>query len=245
MSATAPTPFASLTSAWRSFWSWTRSRITTITAWRTSSRTGTLTTACWVWPGSALRPVTSSAEMRSFRWSVSASDAAAAVCFSGSSGGICEKNKLYSDGKKKSLNTGIITVQNYASHVPPKVSHITFAHEVGHNFGSPVSEQSCFSYMRRSDSEQHTDGILFNHGLKKFLSCIIAFTTKNRLVSQYKDLNILNQEMQAEHIRSCFLRNIRNWSQFLLDLSVFRHLQKHWGRAAVCSEGAVQVISIF
>ncbi|KAJ8407705.1 hypothetical protein AAFF_G00267490 [Aldrovandia affinis] len=55
----------------------------------------------------------------------------------GSSGGICEKTKLYSDGKKKSLNTGIITVQNYASHVPPKVSHITFAHEVGHNFGSP------------------------------------------------------------------------------------------------------------
>lgn len=62
----------------------------------------------------------------------------ARVCFSGSSGGICEKSKLYSDGKKKSLNTGIITVQNYASHVPPKVSHITFAHEVGHNFGSPV-----------------------------------------------------------------------------------------------------------
>uniref|UniRef100_A0A7N6AV78 Disintegrin and metalloproteinase domain-containing protein 10 n=1 Tax=Anabas testudineus TaxID=64144 RepID=A0A7N6AV78_ANATE len=56
---------------------------------------------------------------------------------SGSSGGICEKSKMYSDGKKKSLNTGIITVQNYASHVPPKVSHITFAHEVGHNFGSP------------------------------------------------------------------------------------------------------------
>uniref|UniRef100_A0A3B3ZRD6 Disintegrin and metalloproteinase domain-containing protein 10 n=1 Tax=Periophthalmus magnuspinnatus TaxID=409849 RepID=A0A3B3ZRD6_9GOBI len=56
---------------------------------------------------------------------------------SGSSGGICEKSRMYSDGKRKSLNTGIITVQNYASHVPPKVSHITFAHEVGHNFGSP------------------------------------------------------------------------------------------------------------
>lgn len=63
--------------------------------------------------------------------------------FPGSSGGICEKSKLYSDGKRKSLNTGIITVQNYASHVPPKVSHITFAHEVGHNFGSPV----CYSHM--------------------------------------------------------------------------------------------------
>uniref|UniRef100_A0A669FBJ6 Disintegrin and metalloproteinase domain-containing protein 10 n=1 Tax=Oreochromis niloticus TaxID=8128 RepID=A0A669FBJ6_ORENI len=56
---------------------------------------------------------------------------------SGSSGGICEKSKKYSDGRIKSLNTGIITVQNYGSHVPPKVSHITFAHEVGHNFGSP------------------------------------------------------------------------------------------------------------
>lgn len=60
------------------------------------------------------------------------------LSFIGSSGGICEKSKLYSDGKRKSLNTGIITVQNYGSHVPPKVSHITFAHEVGHNFGSPV-----------------------------------------------------------------------------------------------------------
>lgn len=71
----------------------------------------------------------------------------------GSSGGICEKNKLYSDGKRKSLNTGIITVQNYASHVPPKVSHITFAHEIGHNFGSPVStmlSRTCLSIIKRS-----------------------------------------------------------------------------------------------
>lgn len=71
-----------------------------------------------------------------------------ACSFPGSSGGICEKSKLYSDGKKKSLNTGIITVQNYASHVPPKVSHITFAHEVGHNFGSPVSSFMCHTYVR-------------------------------------------------------------------------------------------------
>lgn len=73
----------------------------------------------------------------------------------GSSGGICEKNKLYSDGKRKSLNTGIITVQNYASHVPPKVSHITFAHEIGHNFGSPVStilSRTCLSIIKCSSS---------------------------------------------------------------------------------------------
>lgn len=71
----------------------------------------------------------------------------------GSSGGICEKSKLYSDGKRKSLNTGIITVQNYASHVPPKVSHITFAHEVGHNFGSPVS--ATISYIGLCQIVQH------------------------------------------------------------------------------------------
>lgn len=88
----------------------------------------------------------------------------------GSSGGICEKSKLYSDGKRKSLNTGIITVQNYGSHVPPKVSHITFAHEVGHNFGSPVSviitcAWVCVAYL-------YTRGLreLFSHTCYLFYS---------------------------------------------------------------------------
>lgn len=61
------------------------------------------------------------------------------VIITGNSGGICDKFTLFKDGVGKSLNTGIITFQNYGSQVPSKVSHITFAHEVGHNFGSPVS----------------------------------------------------------------------------------------------------------
>lgn len=63
---------------------------------------------------------------------------------SGASGGICEKYKSYTEnihGKqvqtKRSLNTGIITFVNYNSRVPPKVSELTLAHEIGHNFGSP------------------------------------------------------------------------------------------------------------
>jgi hypothetical protein len=53
-------------------------------------------------------------------------------------GGICEKMRSSSDGRKI-LNTGVVTFINYGKSVPQRVSEITFAHEVGHNFGSPVS----------------------------------------------------------------------------------------------------------
>lgn len=63
-------------------------------------------------------------------------------------GGVCEKNGHYR-GSLKSLNTGIVTLLNYGKHVPPAVSHVTLAHEIGHNFGSPVSY--CCIYLSRQN----------------------------------------------------------------------------------------------
>ena len=44
-------------------------------------------------------------------------------------GGICSST----------LNTGIVTLLNFGRRVPENINQLTFAHELGHNFGSGVS----------------------------------------------------------------------------------------------------------
>ncbi|KAL1431490.1 hypothetical protein MTO96_014135 [Rhipicephalus appendiculatus] len=69
----------------------------------------------------------------------------------GFSGGICEQ---YQSGGgvvvdtgttgyigRLSLNTGVVTFLNKNMRVPQRVSEITFAHELGHNFGAPHDER--------------------------------------------------------------------------------------------------------
>ncbi|XP_062512100.1 disintegrin and metalloproteinase domain-containing protein 10-like [Corticium candelabrum] len=55
---------------------------------------------------------------------------------SSTAGGICEDYTPFTGGVSKSLNTGVVSLVNYGQTVPITVSRITFAHEIGHNFGS-------------------------------------------------------------------------------------------------------------
>ena len=58
------------------------------------------------------------------------------VAGKGKAGGICENHKRTQKGLQ-SLNTGVVTLMNSGTRVPILKSELTFAHEVGHNLGSP------------------------------------------------------------------------------------------------------------
>ncbi|KAK3597919.1 hypothetical protein CHS0354_042260 [Potamilus streckersoni] len=81
------------------------------------------------------------------------------------SGGVCEKFKQYMEGSKgvkKSLNTGIVTTINYGKEVPSSVSMLTFAHEVGHNFGSPHdSGAACAPFGTNREDANDGNYIMF------------------------------------------------------------------------------------
>ena len=53
-------------------------------------------------------------------------------------GGICDMERAVGNNKMKIYNTGVVTMRLYGRFTPPKVSEVTFAHELGHGFGSQV-----------------------------------------------------------------------------------------------------------
>ncbi|KAJ4943207.1 hypothetical protein JOQ06_005712, partial [Pogonophryne albipinna] len=52
-------------------------------------------------------------------------------------GGICSQQTTLRNGRKSTLNTGVVTIQNYGQFLPPRHVQQTFAHELGHSLGSP------------------------------------------------------------------------------------------------------------
>lgn len=57
----------------------------------------------------------------------------------GNRGGICENSPVRLQTGLRYLNTAIVTFINFGRQQPRSVSVVTTTHELGHNFGSPVS----------------------------------------------------------------------------------------------------------
>lgn len=107
------------------------------------------------------------------------------VFTSGNWGGICSKQTALRYGRDSTLNTGVVTIQNYGQFLPPRHVQLTLAHELGHSLGSILwvyiyiySLTKCFHPSVSLSSP--------NHGLFVLFVC----STRASLNGQFNSLRV-------------------------------------------------------
>lgn len=95
----------------------------------------------------------------------------------------------------KSLNTGIVTINNYNSRVPELVTLLTVAHEVGHSFGSehdpegtcsPGGTNGNYIMYSRATSGSDPNNQVFSSCSLQQMGSIFSFIVSNKFCFECK-----------------------------------------------------------